>query len=254
MKEFFKKNWGKVLAVFAGVAALVCIGLQFNRVTRDGREIERLENNLLAANDTLRNYRENGLTIASMRALQLRADELADSLKLERGKTPETIIKYIIRNGDTVKIPVVVVETDTVYTYLRTGKILAERKDRFGKSSREVKVEMPYSVDMDGHLCTDSMDVAMNQDIWVSSSLYKDKEGYTYIQLETDYPSMTFNNGVGVKVDNSESYMKKERRGWGFNVGVQIGYGVNYNRNGIGAGPYLGVGVGFGYSILCNRR
>lgn len=207
-----------------------------------------LNNNILAMNDTLKNYSENGYNIAEMRALQLRVDELTDSLKLERGKTPVTIVQYIANVNDTFTMNTLVVR-DTCYIDNNifasdAGTIKSIEHSYFGRSSRYVEINTPYAVNCnDGKLYADGeSEVTMQQNIWTENVLFKDKDGYTYLRLKTDYPGVTFNSGNAMLVlDPAEE--KKLRKQFALGIGVQIGYGIA-THNTIHMSPYIGIGIG----------
>lgn len=216
-------------------------------------EKTRLENNLLAANDTLKNYRDNGWNIATMRALQLRADELADSLKLERGKAPVTIIKYVTAVNDTFTVPTIVIHDtaylNTEYPWSDKGVIVSSEKSVFGKSWRETSITTPYYVDCESGLLNadGESEVIVNQNIWVESDLYRDKKGYTYLRLKTDYPSCTFNSGTAILVSD-DNYEYKSRKQFGLGLGIQVGYGAAFTNAGVKMSPYVGVGLSLNWT------
>lgn len=243
---FIGRNLKWVLAV-AVLVLFMCLVRSCNLNDEAKKEKQRLENNILALNDTLKNYKKNGVTYATMRALQLRIDELADSLKLERGKTPVTIINYVTSIDDTVYLASDVVH-DTAYInglLVDRGVVVSDRSDRFGKSTRHINVRTPYRV-VEGNLLTvtDSTVVLLEQDIWLESALYKDRKGYTYIQLKTDYPSVLFNNGTGILVDNGKKYEYSARKSFGLGIGFQVGYGMCFPDGRLRMSPYVGIGLG----------
>ena len=58
-------------------------------------EVTRIQNNLIAANDTIKNYvNEKGESVGEIKGLTLTLEELQDSLKVEKMKPPITIVKY----------------------------------------------------------------------------------------------------------------------------------------------------------------
>ena len=256
IKNFFDKVWsvfsflGKNIKFILVVVALIlamCLVRQCNNYQREKSERERLENNIAALNDTLKNYKKNGVNYAEMRALRLRINELADSLKLERGKTPVTIINYNTHINDTVYLASNPIH-DTVFLnsiYIDRGVVVAEKNETFGKSSRHINVKTPYTIDKNtGVLLTDTSTVVINQNIWMESTLYKDKKNNTYIRLKTDYPSAVFNNGLGVLVENGNEYNYKERKSFGVGLGIHAGYGVVFPNGSVKLAPYIGIGVG----------
>lgn len=249
VKDFINK-YGK-WAVILAVAVLAAITIkQCDGINKHKSEKTRLENNLLAVNDTLKNYKEGKYNIAEMRAMQLRIDELADSLKLERGKSPITVIKYVASLSDSMSLPVTVLH-DTVYidkAWMDTGFLAASESAEFGNSSRSIYVRIPYKVNCEtGMLESDgNADVGLSQNIWVESMLYRDKKGCTYIKLKTDYPACTFNNGAGILVAD-KSYDYKNRKQFGLGIGLQVGYGAALSRP-VKLTPYVGVGISLGWN------
>lgn len=248
---FIKDNTKWVL-MFACVLLAFITFRQCKSIQEYESEKTRLENNLLAANDTLKNYRENGWTIATMRALQLRADELADSLKLERGKAPITIIKYVTVVNDTFSVPTIVIHDTTYlneYPWSDKGVIVSNEKSEFGKSWRETHITTPYYVECEsGMLNADGeSEVVLNQNIWVESNIYRDKKGYTYLQLKTDYPSCTFNNGTAILVSD-DKYEYKNRKQFGLGIGLQVGYGTAFVNSKVRMSPYIGLGLSLNWN------
>ncbi len=254
IKNIFKfiNDNTKWILLFACVVLAFIMFKQCKSIQEYESEKTRLENNLLAANDTLKNYRDNGWTIATMRALQLRADELADSLKLERGKAPITIIKYVTAVNDTFTAPTIVIH-DTTYLnefpWSDKGIIVSNEKSVFGKSWRETKITTPYYVDCESGLLNadGESEVILNQNIWVESNLYRDKKGYTYLQLKTDYPACTFNSGTAILVSD-DKYEYKNRKQFGLGLGLQIGYGGTLVDSKVRMSPYIGLGLSLNWN------
>lgn len=244
--SFLIKNIKFILVVFVLILTM-CLVRQCNNYQREKSEKERLENNIVALNDSLKNYKKNGVNYAEMRALRLHINELSDSLKLERGKTPITIINYNTNISDTVYLASNIIH-DTLFinsTYIDKGVVISEKNETFGKSSRYVNVKTPYTIEKStGMLLTDTSTVVINQNIWVESTLYKDKKNNTYIRLKTDYPSAIFNNGLGVLVENGKEYNYKERKNFGVGFGIHAGYGIVFPNGNVKLAPYIGIGVG----------
>lgn len=249
VKNFINK-YGKWVVILA-VAVLAAITIkQCDSINKYKSEKARLENNLLAVNDTLKNHKEGKYNIAEMRAMQLRIDELADSLKLERGKSPITIIKYVASLSDSISLPVTVLH-DTVYidkAWSDMGFLDASEITEFGNSNRSIYVRIPYKVNCETGILESNgnADVDLSQNIWVESMLYRDKKGYTYIKLKTDYPACTFNNGAGILVAD-KSYDYKNRKQFGLGIGLQVGYGAALSRP-VKLTPYVGVGVSLNWN------
>ena len=242
----------KWILIFICMVLAFIMFRQCRTIQEQKDEKTRLENNLLAANDTLKNYRENGWTIASMRAMQLRLSELADSLKMERGKTPITIIKYVTSVKDTFLVQTIVVHDTTYiteYPWSDNGVIVSKEHTVFGKSWRNINITTPYYVDCEtGKLNADGeSSVTMQQNIWVESTLYRDKKGYTYLQLKTDYPACTFNSGTAILV-SEDNYEYKSRRQFGVGLGLQVGYGASVAESKIRMSPYVGIGLSLNWN------
>ena len=265
IKESLKKVFGNIttitkwcldhlsfLLLVATVVLAMLLARQCERAKLYKDEKARLENNIAAMNDTLMNYKKNGYNYAQMLALQLKLNELADSLQLGNGNTPVTIMQYITSIKDTVYLAGEVVH-DTVYSPMFAsdkGIIMGERSDRFGKSSRNMSVFTPYYVSAaDGKVYAyDSIEVILSQNIWLESTLYKGKDKKTYMQVRSDYPSTAFNSGNGILVDNGPEYELQARKRFGVGIGLQAGYGIGFNMGKPVLTPYIGVGIGLQYT------
>lgn len=245
--DFFSKNLKWILMAIIAIL-IFTTARSCSKYKSEKEENLHLENNLLALNDTLKNYKDGVYNLAEMRALQLRIDELADSLKLERNKKPVTIIKYITAVNDTFQVPVTIIH-DTLWfdddiNISDAGIIYSHEHTLFEKSSREIDIRTPYYVNCDdGLLYADGeSEVILNQNIWLENVLYKDKKGYTYIRLKTDYPGVTFNSGTAILVSDPKTDRKNQKQ-FGLGIGLQLGYGATYN-NGFKMSPYIGIGIG----------
>lgn len=245
--EFLKKNL-KWFAVAAIIVLVVSNMVTCSRISGLKSENSRLENNVLAIGDTLKNYKDGKYMTAEMRAMQLKVKELSDSLRMEKGKTPITIVKYITSVRDSFIVETVVLH-DTSYVDNVTGisdfgKIFSEEHSVFGKSSRSMRIETPYYVGCeDGMLHADGEStVTLEQDIWIENTVYSDKKGYTYMRVRTDYPGVVFNSGESIVVSDPKSDRSK-RKSFGLGIGIQAGYGVAYPGR-FCASPYIGIGIG----------
>lgn len=246
----FLKDYCKYLLIVIFIILIAIIAKQCESIDKYKNEKTRLENNLLAVNDTLKNYKSGKYNIAEMRALQIKIDELTDSLKIEKGKTPITIIKYVAIVSDSTEIPVTIIH-DTVYidkSWSDKGKITTEEHSNYGNSKRNIYVTIPYKVNCEtGILESDgNAEITMDQSIWVESILYMDKKGYTYIRLKTDYPGCTFNNGAGILITD-RSYEYKSRKQFGLGIGIQLGYGAVLSKP-VKMAPYVGVGISLNWN------
>lgn len=252
-KEVLNKIFDFVFVYLKWILLFICVLMVLvncrtcSRLNDEKIENTILRNNILAMNDTLSNYKDkNGNNCAEMRAMCLRIDELADSLKLERGKTPITIIKYTANVSDSFNVNTIVIH-DTAYInniISDTGYIESHEFAAFGRSSRSMDIKTPYRVNReDGLLYADSEScVTIEQNIWLESVLYKDKNEYTYIRLKTDYPGVTFNSGQTILVMDAKSE-RKMRKQFGLGIGIHAGCGMVYD-NGFKQVPYIGIGIG----------
>ena len=238
--------WLVALAIFALIAVNACT---CSRLNSEKEENQRLNNNMLAMNDTLKNYKSGKYQVAEMRALQLKIKELADSLKLERNKKPVTIIKYIAKVSDTIVIPIEIIH-DTLYisdgvNVSDAGIIYSYEHSAFGNSYRTIFIETPYYVNCDdGKVYADGESVVhLEQNIWFDNVLYRDKKGYTYARLKTDYPGINFNSGTAILVSDPKTE-KANRKNFGLGLGIQVGYGATIQKETIRMSPYVGLGVG----------
>jgi len=249
--DFSKKNIKWILVVACLVLGILMFK-QCDTISKYKKEKFRLENNMLAMNDTLKNYKDkDGLNTATMRALQLRLDELADSLKLEKGKEPITILQYVAGMHDTIWASVKIMH-DTMYIediWSDSGILSISDSAVFGKSSRFLNVSVPYGVNCNtGKLQTegDAM-IDLNQDIWIDSYIYKDKKGYTWMDLKSDYPSIKFRNGTAIAISNPKNDYKN-RKQFGLGLGLQVGYGVAFPDHSVKLSPYIGLGISLNWN------
>lgn len=238
--------------IIAVVVLSILLARQCNRVAEYKSEKDRLENNLAAVQDSLYNYQKDGYNYAQMLALQLKLSELADSLKMTDGNTPVTITQFITQVKDTVFLAGEV-RHDTVFAPMFSsdmGVLMVERHDRFGNSSRDISVFSPYVVSAsDGKVyMSDSVEVIIGQNIWLESTLYKGKDKRTYMQVRSDYPSTSFNNGQGILVTNGDEYTFQARKRFGVGFGIQAGYGIGLHNNQPVFTPYIGLGASLNWN------
>ena len=77
------------------IVLLFLLVRQCNETEQAKGEVTRFQNNLEAANDTIRNYvNENGESVGEIKGLNLSLEELRDSLEYEKSRPPITIVKY----------------------------------------------------------------------------------------------------------------------------------------------------------------
>lgn len=226
---------------------------QCSRNSSLSSEVARLENNIYAITDTLTQYQdENGRIIAEKHAFQLTEQELRDSVELLKIKNREYLayINTTINLKDTIEIPTYIdriIQVDSTQ-YADAGIIRFDKFDMFGKSSREVHVSIPYNYTT--YLNTGSADIDITHDIYVESMIERDtKTGETYVRLISDYPALTFNQGMGVLVTNSSSYEKSIRKNKGVGIAVGPSLGMSYDLINRKFVPTVGVSVTLGLTF-----
>lgn len=213
-------------------------------------EVFRLENNIIALNDTLNTYIDDyGRVVGEKHSYILKQEELDDSIKKLVSKNRE-LISYINTNvgiKDTVLLPTYIERT--VYEerdIKEKGVIKFDRLNVYDKSSDELHVSIPYTYT--DSLITQPATVSLNQSIYLTSMIERDKKtGQTYIKLITDYPA-TFNQGEGILITNSSSFTKsiQKTKGIGLSIGPQLG--VSYDMVNRRITPTIGVGITIGFN------
>jgi len=217
-------------------------------------EVTRYQNNVIASNDTIRNYiNKKGEAVGEIRGLVLTLAELKDSLEYEKNRPPITIIKYktIIREK-IVNVPVVITDTIIQQGGDSFNSMLSINADSvWDKSSRSIAVNLPYS--FTDSLTLGSATIDIKQNIWLDATLAQDvKTKEIFIKLTSDYPGTTFNNTEGIMIDrNSREFKKlqmKNRKQFG--LGINLGVGVSADAQGFKAVPYLGIGLSWSPKFL----
>ena len=238
--------------LLGGIAVLFLLLMRQCNETQNAKgDVVRIQNNLVAANDTIRNYvNENGESVGEIRGLTLTLEELKDSLEVERMKPPITIVKYqTVIKEKIVEVPVI--STDTVITQgdREFNSVLSFNSDSvWKKSSRSLGVSVPYT--FTDSLTFGSASIDLSQNIWLNATLSQDqKTKEVFIQLTSDYPGTTFNGAQGIMIDTKSSEFKslqmQNRKQFG--LGLNLGMGVT----GDGAlGPYIGIGLSWNPKLL----
>tara|TARA_B100001175_G_C19469952_1_gene621199 strand:- start:826 stop:1611 length:786 start_codon:yes stop_codon:yes gene_type:complete len=224
---------------------------QCNETENAKGEVTRIQNNLIAANDTIKNYvNEKGESVGEIRGLTLTLDELKDSLEVERMKPPITIVKYkTIIKEKIVEVPVTSTDTLIKQGNKEFNSVLSFNSDSsWERSSRSLGVSVPYVI-------TDSLtfgnaSIDLSQNIWLNATLSQDqKTKEVFIQLTSDYPGTTFNSAQGIMIDTKSSAFKslqmQNRKSFG--LGLNLGMGVNGSGD---VGPYIGIGVSWNPKLL----
>lgn len=254
LKKIWKFLTSKRDYMYILIIILISLSLMYqcNRNSSLNTEVQKLENNILALNDTLTQYQdENGRIIAEKHAFILTEKELRDSINLIKTKNREylTYINTQIGIKDTIEVPTYIerpIEPDTT-NYIDEGVIKFDKYDLFGKSSRELHVQIPYTIN--DRLNTGNAGVDLYQNIFVESMLERDKStGETFVRLMTDYPNAVFNSGLGVLVTNSKSYEKSIRKSKGIGIGIGPSVGIGYDLTNKKIVPTIGVSVTIGFT------
>lgn len=238
--------------LLGGIVVLFFLLLrQCNETENAKGEVTRFQNNLSAANDTIRNYvNENGESVGEIKGLSLTLEELRDSLEYEQGRPPVTIVKYkTIIQEIIVEVPVITTDTIIVQGVDSFHSVLSFNSDSsWARSSRSIGVDLPYSF-------TDSLTfglatIGLRQNIWLDATLLQDIDSKEiFIKLTSDYPGTTFNNTQGIMIDRKSSAFKslqmQNRKQFG--LGLNLGMGVLNNGE---IGPYIGIGVSWNPKLL----
>tara|TARA_S200002703_G_scaffold107929_2_gene93786 strand:- start:242 stop:1048 length:807 start_codon:yes stop_codon:yes gene_type:complete len=249
-----KEEIGRALPTALILILLILLVKQCESTQLDKLEITRLENNNLALQDTIRNYvSKDGLNTGEIRALNLKVDELNDSLDYEKSKPPVTITEYKVQIQEKiVEVPNLVVLTDTLHdTVYRergyTHLICVQSDTVYDKSLRRMDITIPANVS--DSLTLGSAEIDLYQNIWLRTSIYQDrKTKEVFMRAETDYPNVTFNQGTGILVQDDKGLkqlMRQSRRTFG--IGIQTGVGVTTTGQ---ARHYIGVGIHYSPKFL----
>jgi len=229
------------------IAVLIMLLFKQCGVTESARqETERVLQNQVALNDTIKNYKtKDGLNAAEKLALRLTLDELKDSLNYERSKPPITIIEYetqIIEN--IVEVPVYI-KSDSL-----SERLEITQSDKWDKSSRELMISIPFEIKNDS-LYPGLANIELKQNIWLSASILQDKKTkQAYVNLLSDYPGLTFNNAQGILIEPDDKGFKglKYNSRKTLSLGLQLGIGLSPSS--LGFTPYVGVGLTYSPKFL----
>ena len=175
--------------LLGGIGVLFFLLLrQCNATDAAKGEVVRFQNNLVAANDTIRNYvNENGESVGEIRGLTLTLDELKNSLEYEKTKPPITIVKYkTIIKEKIVEIPVFSIDTIITQGDRRFNSVVSFSADStWEKSSRSLKVSLPYTL-LDS-LTFGGASIDLSQNIWLDATLSQDQNTKeVFIKLTSD--------------------------------------------------------------------
>lgn len=215
-------------------------------------EVGRLNNNIHALTDTLKVYRDNNnRIIGEKHSLQIRQDELNDSIKKLLGKNRELVsyINTIVEIRDTVVLPTYI-ERDNTNEDDRikdTGTITLDRHNVYGKSHSSLHVSVPFTY-IDS-LITYPAKIDLSQKIHIEGMMERDKKtGQTYIRLISDFPYVDFDSADGIMVVDSSYYDRMTRKTKGVSVTFGPSIGLSYDLINKSVIPTIGLNVTFGVS------
>lgn len=229
---FITKNTRFVLVVVIAILFFLLMK-QCEAVNQAESETQRIINNQIALNDTIKNYKDKyGNVVGEIRGLTLTLDEVRKELEFEKKKPPVTIIKW----------KTIIVEKEVeVPVKINDSTITVQSDKEWGKSSRSLKVEVPYSV-KENKLTVGNADIELKQNIWLTASLFKDtKTKEVFVQLKTDYPNVQFNEAKGILVKEEGGSLFNPTKVKTMGLGLHIGLGLTTG----GVSPYVGVGLNY---------
>ncbi len=233
--------------MFVTIVVLIMLLFKQCGVTDSARqETERVKQNYVALNDTIKNYKtKNGLNAAEKLALRLTLNELKDSLDYEKSKPPITIIEYKTKIVEKLVNVPVYIKSDSL-----SNELIVTKNDKWERSSRDLTVSVPFEI-LNDSLYPGFATIELKQNIWLSASILQDKKTkQAYVNLLSDYPGLTFNDAKGILVepdDKGLSGLKYDSRK-NFNIGLQLGVGLT--PNGLNIGPYIGIGISYSPKFL----
>lgn len=149
---------------------------------------------------------------------------------------------------DTVKIDNIVIKE--IAANVESDTLVLGKSDVFGKSSRNISVDMIYGVH-DNKVYVNNMTFNLDQNIFVEGWLERNvKTNETYIHLMSDYPNLIFNSGLGIVAQSGKSYDKSMRKSYGIGLSIGPTIGMNYDLINKKIVPTIGVGmtIGFNYT------
>jgi hypothetical protein len=210
-----------------------------NKNSHNSDEILRVHNNLKAANDSLKNYKNaQGYYEAEMKTLNLNLNELQDSVFILKNRKPITKIEYQTKIVEKIiNIPVRIV--DTLYF---TGNSIAKinSNEKWEKSYRNIEVTVPYKLEKDSVIFENSS-INLEQNLWIETQITQDpitKE--FYLNLSTDYPYTNFTEGKSILINQPQK--KKDVIG----IGLTAGWGISK----AGYSPFFGIGINYTPKLL----
>lgn len=256
--EYIKKGcvfiWNHREFLFAIVIVILIVFLvnKCSSVRNLENENKRLQNNIEAANDTIRNYKDAyNNSCADIRSYQFTEKELNNRISklVEKNKSLTSYIETNLGIHDTVYIEKpVVIEDSTQEGYAKSGQIKYSNSETFGKSSREISVTSDYRIDSLYTLQVDGTYVELKQNINVEAYMDVDKDRKSTLHLRSDYPNLVFNSGEGITVTSSKEYDKQQRKTQGISLFVGPALNLGYDVVNKTFSPSVGVSIGIGWT------
>ncbi len=228
------------LIMITVIVVLIMLLLRQCDSTREAKdEITRIENNKTALQDTIEYYvDENGLLNGEIRGLELKVDQLDETITIEKNKPPVTIIEYVTEVRDSIVfqpiIDTIIMEPDGTYNH----NVIYIDSVRYGQSRRFINFNMPVFT-KDSLLYTGKANLNLRQDIWLEASILQNKSREVFVNLKTDYPGVTFNNTQGILIKRDEqfkAFTRRQRKEFGLGLHLGLGYSDRVR-------PYVGIGV-----------
>ena len=232
----------KYISIILILVLVIIVFRQCESASNAKDENLRLLNNNNALTSTTKHFinKNNNLEAEKM-ALVLTVKEVRDCLKFEKSKPPVTITKWNTKIVEVIKeVPVINVDTTGGFSSI----LSITKETKYKHSSRLLEVSVPFSV-KDTTAVFGESTVNLVQDIWVQAVVSQDtKTKEARINLETDYPGVTFNNLQSILVDTkadepNKKTAYKNRKTMG--ISIVAGYGFTMH----GMGPFIGIGISY---------
>ena len=244
LKKYRDLIYISIIIIFGFIFSSQC-----SRIDKLNHKIDKQENNRIALTEQIVNYKDElGRANAEKHAYQLTQEVLRDSIGFLKKKNSE-YVSYINTNmniKDTVILETIIVKE--VDAQVESGTIKLEKSNMFGKSSRSLSVNIPYSVN-ENKLCTGDIVFTLDQNIFVEGWLERNtKTKETYIHLRSDYPGLVFNSGLGIVSEPSKKYDRSMRKSNGVGLGIGRNFRLSYDFISQRFVPTVGLGITIGYT------
>ena len=247
IKNFILKTFNiiannfKYISIILILVLLIIVFRQCESAANSKDENLRLLNNNKALTVTTKHFinKKNNIE-AEKRALVLTVKEVRDSLKFEKTKPPVSITKWNTKIVEVIKeVPVIKVDTTGNFTSI----LSITKENKYKHSSRLLEVSVPFSV-KDTIAVFGESTVNLVQNIWVQAVVSQDtKTKEAWVNLETDYPGVTFNNLQSILVDTKSDEWNKLTYKNRKTMGITFVAGGGFTMHGIG--PFVGIGIGY---------